>query len=91
MSHEHQVCEFSENNAKILTLNERINRESRYFTTINKHILTIVNYYTNRLIFKNWLIFFMLKRCWYSGSDEKYNENLNILSTQLTAYHLHHK
>jgi len=33
----------------------------------------------------------VLKSCWYTGKDEKYNEILNILSTQLTAYHLHHK
>jgi hypothetical protein len=33
------------------------------FNIINKLILTIVNYYTNHLIFKNGIFFDLLKSC----------------------------
>jgi hypothetical protein len=58
---------------------------------INKPVLTIVNYFTNRLIFKNGMFFELLIRCWYTGNDEKYNKNPDFILTQLTAYHHHHK
>ena len=43
---------------------------------INKLILTIVNYYTNHLIFKNGIIFELLIKMLVRCKDEKNNKNL---------------
>jgi hypothetical protein len=37
------------------------------------------------------MFFDLLKRCWYTGNDEKNNKYLIIISTQLTGYYHHYK
>jgi hypothetical protein len=37
------------------------------------------------------MFFELLKSCWYTGNDEKYNKYSIIISTVLTAYYNHHK
>jgi hypothetical protein len=37
------------------------------------------------------MFFELLKSCWYTGNDEKYNKISIIISTVLTAYYHYHK